>query len=403
MIKIIKQKNKIIEESGDKKIVMALLASSVILTIQYFILIYFNLLGTSNAYTIQLISKVLVGGAFVYALPTVLKRNKFKLMLTYIVTIFIFLLNYLIFPVNHIHLNELIFPVFFIALPAFVYSISVNNWDTLKQTMKKAALIVFLFGSTIGILTFAGKTLLDEYSMALSYYMLFPAIIFLDELLERYSFKALLVSVISLIVILAFGSRGAIMCITVFVILKLIRFNLNLTHLKLIKNLIVSLTIITMFVYLEIILEFIYNTLLGFGVNSRSILLFLKEDVHLSGREFIYQEAISAIFEYPLIGLGLAGDRHFTETVYAHNFFLEVLVHFGILFGGILLILVLLLILKALSTSVKERYSMYIIWLSLGFVPLMVSGSYLIEINFWIFIGLITNSLINGTNSFDIS
>jgi hypothetical protein len=87
---------------ADKKISIALMASFVILTIQYFILIYFNLIGSSIASSIQLLSKGLVGLAYIYALPEVIKRSKTKLIIVYFIAIFIFVFNYAFFTNNRI-------------------------------------------------------------------------------------------------------------------------------------------------------------------------------------------------------------------------------------------------------------------------------------------------------------
>lgn len=393
MIKKVRKNSEIIDKSDDKKISIALMSSFVILTIQYFILIYFDLLETTLASRIQLLSKILVGVAFIYAIPSVIKRNKTKLIITYLVATFTFLVNYLIFPENHLYLKTLLFPFFFMCMPAYIYSVSLSDWNVLKQIMKKASLIVFLFGSILGILIFFGKASAGAYSMSLSYYMLLPTVIFLDDLLDKLSLKAFLISLISILVILALGSRGALLCIVFFVVLKLIRFNFKLTNSKVYYNLIIISAIIITYIQLDVILESLYNLILNFGIKSRSILLFLQDDVSLSGRDNIYQNVIGEIFENPLLGIGLGADRHLTYTGYTHNFFLEVLANFGVFLGGIIIIVLMLLILKVLFVKDKERYSIVIIWMSLGFVHLMVSSSYLIDLKFWIFLGLITKSL----------
>ncbi|WP_242302228.1 O-antigen ligase [Bacillus cereus group sp. BfR-BA-01423] len=397
MIKMLSKKNIIKDKSDDKKISMALISSFVILTIQYFILIYFNLLGTSAGAGVQLLSKILVGVAFAYALPIVLRRNKIKFMATYFIGIFIFSIHYLFFAENQVYLKGLIFPFFFMCLPAFVYSISLSDWDVLKQNMKKASVLIFTLGVILGTLIFSGKLSVGAYSMSLSYYMLLPAVIFLEEFIETFSLKAFLFSITSVIVILALGSRGAILCIIVFVVLKSIRF--NLTNSKILFNLIAIGIIIPSFIYLEYILKFIYNLLLNFGIESRSILLFLREDVHLSGRDYIYQNTIRGIAESPILGLGLGGDRQINGGGYVHNFFLEVLANFGLIVGGMLLVVIMLLILKSLLVNDKKKYSMVIIWLSLGFVQLMISSSYLIDINFWILLGLLVKVTMINTKS----
>lgn len=403
MIKIVRKKNMIIKKSDDTKISIALMASFVILTIQYLILIYFDLLGTSDAARVQLISKVLVGILFLYALPAVLKRSKLKFIGTYFIAVLIFIINYLIFPENHVYLNEIIFPFFFMSLPAFVYSMSIKDWNVLKQIMKKASLIVFIFGTILGILIFSGSASAGAYSMSLSYYMLLPAIIYLDRFFDKPATGTFLIVLVSLLVILALGSRGAILCIGVFVLLKSIKSSDKLTYKRLYFHLTFFGVFLFTFIFRSNILEYLYNHLQNFGISSRSILLFMREDVHLSGRDSIYQSINTAILDNPLLGIGIGGDRLILGGSYAHNLFIELLANFGIVFGAVLIITLISLIFKILLIKDREKYNMIIIWLSLGFVHLMVSSSYLTDIKFWIFMGLIMNSLIYKTIRSDIS
>ena len=387
--------NKIVYNSDDKKISFALMSSFIILTIQYFILINFNLLNTTGASVIQLISKILVGASFAYAFPSMWKRSKIKFLLIYFVAIFIFLINYKIHPDNHEYLNALIIPFFFMCLPAYIYSMSIKNWQIFKSIMHKASFIVFIFGAILGILILSGKAFLGSYSMALSYYMLLPAIIFLNKLLERFSLKLLIFFLISIVIILSLGSRGAILCLGLFIVLKLLRnIILATSYTGFFQTLVIIGLIIIIFLQIDKIIVFLNTTMLYFGIESRTLRLLLSDEISLSGRENIYSSVINALVENPLLGIGLGADRKFTTTGYVHNFYLEVLANFGVVVGSLFLILLTFLIIKSLFIKNKDLYSLVIMWISLGFIHLMVSSSYLIDIKFWIFMGLITNLLI---------
>lgn len=106
---------------GDKKISIAIMSSFVVLTSQYLVLIYFNLMETTAGSMIQLFSKLIVGFFYVVALPTVLKRNKMFFFITYFIGIVIYATNYFVFTENWIHLNDTLFPFFFTSLPTFIY------------------------------------------------------------------------------------------------------------------------------------------------------------------------------------------------------------------------------------------------------------------------------------------
>ncbi len=160
-----------ITKNGDKRISVALMAPFVILTFQYFILVSLNLIETSSAARVQLVSKLLVAMVFVYAFPVIWKRSKVKLLGTYYLWSFIFFFHYLIFPDNRMYMHELIFPLFFMCLPVFIYSWSVYNWDVLKKVMHRASVLVFWMGAVLTILIFSSRASIGTYSMALSYYI----------------------------------------------------------------------------------------------------------------------------------------------------------------------------------------------------------------------------------------
>lgn len=87
MDKVIKQN--ILE---DKKISIAIMSSFAILTIQYLVLIYFDLIDTNIGHVVQLTSKGLVGFLYLLALPAALNRNIIKFFSVYFISNMIFYL-----------------------------------------------------------------------------------------------------------------------------------------------------------------------------------------------------------------------------------------------------------------------------------------------------------------------
>lgn len=391
-MKIANTNNVKLNQSADKKISIALMASYAVLTVQYFILITFDLLGSSGGAMVQFLSKGLVGLFFLYALPVVIKK-RFNLFLgVYFVVTFVFVLHFLFFPENRIYLREISFSFFFICIPAFVYSMCLADWNVLYKVMKKVSWIVFAFGMMTGIQIVLGGVTAGTYSMALSYYILLPAILFIDEFFDRFSLKALLGAFLSVLVILALGSRGAILCIAIFMILKMIRPKTKLRYKNILFNVAILVSTILVFLNLEPILVSLNDFLLKFDINSRSLMIFLNEDIHLSGREDIYQYVLGEMADHPLFGVGLGGDR-VAGLGYSHNLFLELGANFGVIIGGILSIILMILLLHACFLKDHRKSHMVMIWLCLGFVHLMVSGSYLTEMKFWILLGLVIHVL----------
>lgn len=381
------------EINNDKRISIAIMSSFIVLIAQYLILYYFKIDDTSMGKTIQLLSKIIVGLFFIYSFPIVFRRNGILFILVYSVSIAIFSINYLFFKQNIVYLNDILFKFFFICLPCFIYSYSINDKEIFKNIMEKTALFVFVIGFIIGFLIFSNKITLKSYSMSMSYYLLLPTIIYLNKFFEGFSIKSIMFTTISIFIMLAIGSRGAIMCTGVYVILYLL-INIRKANLKRSLSYVIILVIIIFIaIYLKEILIFINGILVKNGIYSRSIDLFLEDGVYLSGRETIYDEVINQIKANPILGIGLAGDRVYTGGTYSHNIFLEIISGFGVIMGSFLLIAIGVISIKVLFSKDLESSSLMLIWFCIGFVPLIISGSYLTDFQFWTFLGLATRFL----------
>jgi O-antigen ligase len=223
--------------------------------------------------------------------------------------------------------------------------------------------------------------------------MLLPTVMFLDELMDKFSAKMLMFVILSLLTILALGSRGPILCTVVFGLLKFISPNLKRPFKRVLWQLsILSIGFVIIF-FLEKIMLVLYNFLLKFDINSRSLILFSRDEVYLSGRDRIYETIIKEIIDSPILGIGIAGDRPLFISGYVHNVFFEILANFGVVIGSLISILLLTRLVQSLKSKDIEKYNIVIIWISLGFVHLLFSSSYLIDIRFWILIGVIVNIL----------
>lgn len=374
----------------DKIISIALMSSFIVLTFQYLILTTFNLLGTPTASLVQTGSKVVVGFIFVIALPYVLKRKLKLFVIIYGLAIIIFGYNFLVFPENYSYLMNIVFPFFFMALPSFIYMLSLNNLMVFEKIVEKTAFLIFIFGAVLGILLFTGIASAGAYSMPLSYYMLLPALIFLGKLFDKGHWIFIIFFAVALTVILALGSRGALLCIAVYMILRVISPKQKLSAAKLIAYGSSAIIIVLGITNLERVLLFLNRSFLEFGIQSRTIRLLLEDAIYLSGRDNISEIVMSSIYQSPFLGIGIAGDTRVLGNSYVHNFFMEVLGNFGFPFG-IFLISILLIVL-IITLSLSNYYNLIVLWMSLGFVHLMVSSSYITDIKFWIFLGVLLSA-----------
>src|SRR5690606_27744154 len=136
--------------------------------------------------------------------------NKIKFIVTYIAAITVFLFNLLIFRENTPYIKSVTFPFFFTCLPSFIYAYSVIDWNILLDELKKTSLLVFIVGTIIGALVLSGIASIGSYSMSLSYFMLLPAVVYMNAFMDRITLNSTLILSISLFLILALGARGPI-------------------------------------------------------------------------------------------------------------------------------------------------------------------------------------------------
>lgn len=391
MEQITNQINK--DNKEDKRISIAIMSSFAILTIQYLILYYFNLMGSALGNTVQLASKILVGFLFLLGLPAVLRRNWILFIGTYVFFVGIFLYNYLFFGQNLEFLKDIIFPFFFTCLPSLLYSYSVRDIKVFKDVMENISRIVFILGLLISILVFTNKMSLGSYSMSLSYYMLLPAIIYLNNSFKDKKAMYINIFILSMLIILILGARGPLMCIGIFTLLYMITNKSKLNYKTLFQFFGSSLFFILVFINLNKMIMYLYNFLINLGLNSRTLLLILTDELSSSrSRNNLYIEIIELIKENPIFGIGIGGDRYYTG-MYSHNIFIEILSGFGVIVGILVMLLLLLFCYKVIKLKNKDDNNLMIIWISIGLVPLLVSGSYLTDFKFWIFLGLGLNNI----------
>lgn len=380
MLKILK--------NGNKKISIAIMSSSVVLSVQYFILIFFQLTNTNVGSVIQLFAKIIAGIFFLIAFPYIIKNYKKSVLYIYFFIVILYLISFLIFKNNRVFMIDNALDYFVIIPLTFIYALCLSDYLEFKKILKISSIIIFVFGVATSLIVFLGIGDIGAYSMSLSYYLLIPAIISLNEFFNKYRFSYLMIFMLAFLFILSLGSRGPLIPIVTFVFLKLIKSNSNSF-----KNMIQKILLISIFFGLAFLYRPILNTLSNFldylNLNSRTIRLLLDNLLYLSGRDNLYISSLNLIKDNPIFGYGIFGDRYLLGT-YVHNIILELFIDFGLIIGSLIIfVIVYKMIIRIFQTKNIIKYEIFIMWFSIGVIPLFVSGSYLTSANFWVFIGIL--------------
>ena len=234
--------------------------------------------------------------------------------------------------------------------------------------------------------------------MVFSYNLLFPAGYLSLRCMADYRFYRLIGMIIGAGLILIAGCRGALVCYLVAILLFVV-FSGGISQKRKIAVYTVMLLVILFinFYWNELISKLI-EILNSMGINSRTLTQLLNQTFFDdSGRSTIQETVIANI---GLLPKGLYYDRIVANGSYTHNLFLEILLEYGYLFGGAIIVWLCFRMIKSVF-SIKGDTTASVFMYSLigsGFFKLMFSSSYLLnEPGFWLLIGLMQNPYIFRT------
>lgn len=334
----------------------------------------------------------------VYAFVKALKFKSFNLkkIYMYMLILTVYLINFMIFEPSRSYLlsiEMLLIYFFFIPIGIFIVS-QIQNWNLALEVLKRFAYIA-IFLSTIGI-TIIGYSENVNY-MEFSYSLLPFIVLVYFKFRETNSLFNLFVFFIAFYNILILGARAPVL----FLILFIVVLEFNKIRKKGIFYLVVSL-IFLLLIYMtyilmdDIFLNFLYQ--LEQTTNSRFLTKMLDNQlIESDARSVLYTEAASAL-KYLGFGMyGLFGDRLIVNEIYVHNIFYEVFLSFGYILGIIFFSIFILIVAKILFTS-KNSVNKYValIFTTALFLRYLVSGSFVVEGNFYIYAAVLINLYYNS-------
>jgi len=231
-----------------------------------------------------------------------------------------------------------------------------------------------------------------EYDLSYGYDHLFVfAIFFVCGMQEKKPLYFVLAG-ISIIEIILGGSRGPLLYIAVMAILLFLRYRktINIKIRALMTLLIVLLAGICLVLGIEgsvVLLGTILSKVLG--TSSRTVQTLLggtSSALDSSGRDQLYAIALNMI-KNGFWGYGAYGDRYVIGQTfwvgYSHNLFLEILIDFGWIVGGILCIRIVVNSIKMLFFCKEDDWYVLFTVFFIGSMKLLSSGSFWFSEPFW--------------------
>ena len=310
----------------------------------------------------------------------VFMRRPGALVLTFLVYAVILVVNYAFSPDSYVYLkSSAVYSLTPIVLLTALSVSSIRNLDCFNKALllisRAAVFVALAFVLAYNFSPFKEDG--SAYSMSFGYSMLLPSMF----LFSRPKIIDKVLSLILFVLILLVGSRGPLLVLGLFYVFSTLFFS----SAKQKKSLFLLLIIVILGVL-------ILPQVIDLG-SSRTLKMFQSEAFlsHDSGRGELQEIVINQIEAHPILGCGIGADRKYLDGLYPHNVFLELFLHYGVIIGLLVSIFFfawcIRLFLSRRLRADKELRLMFIMLFLYGFVPLLVSGSYLTDFKAGIMVG----------------
>ena len=269
-------------------------------------------------------------------------------------------------------------------------------------TADKKTVEICSVASCVGILVEAAfvlfymipRGLLDTDEMSRAYNILPNVLLVLFYALYSKRVFAWVSLFVGVFYILSMGTRGPVIIFLAYVALKTLTAQWRKKGGMIVA--VIGLILLVAFFSSDLYMSFLNNIrhlLKSIGVSTRVIDLTIEGTVvsHTSGRDKLFSIAWQKLLERPLLGYGIFGEWQFMNWN-AHNMYLELLLHYGFIVGGAIIIWMVFISLRAYfkckNVLLKE---LILIWICLVFVRAFFGGSY-INYNTFFLLGLCLNA-----------
>jgi len=326
--------------------------------------------------------------AFIFlavVMVSVIKRELLVVMLSFCIAVLFVFSSMILSPKNVDNILDRSFWMIGVCMTMGLCAISIENKKIYYDTLLKSSFIISVILSVVFFVDFNRGD--SYYNMAFSYALLLPLLLHINEGVNKKSILFWLAAIYEIILILLYGARGPLLCVLIFMLLKLVLYFKKKPKYILVSIILLSIILLTIILWEQIsalLLEFLNAQ----GIQSRTLYSLLNGSIFQdSGRGEIQSSVMTLIQARPLTGWGIAGEVPFVGT-YPHNIFLELLCDWGFIIGGIMIGFIVVCLFQLFLEKDNVKKELLMIYTCCGFVPLLISGTLYENYNFIILIFL---------------
>jgi len=363
---------------------------------------------------------IMLGPVFLYAI--LLRRFVFRRSLVVFIVVFLLFLGTLVVHPEYQEwfTRETYGVEFFLYAPErgvlwmFLMVEACGSFDRVWRNIKTSSILLIPYYSFTAYRAQAeggwwgfdanGDLIQRSYDLDFGYGMGLIILVAVIALLQKDSKKPwtkllwLIVAIMGLIGLIAFGSRGAFLCLVVGIVMAavlvaayaIVRRQIAVVFLAVI----VAIGFYLLYRNFTQLVSALNIYLTSRGIESRTLQgLAAGQILDDNGRGVIYSLVTEAFRQKPLLGYGVFGDRPIVGPSfiwgYSHNIFLEIFISFGLLFGSAIVLSLLIGCIRYFVKASDRTQTQLLLLVMAMCARLLVSDTFWGNPFFWVMLALL--------------
>ena len=265
------------------------------------------------------------------------------------------ILTWIVYPINierYMFGEGQFWPVVFPLFRYFIVGLFFIPNDETVSLMGKVSCLAIFVESLFVYFILRGSDLQSNDDMSRAYFILLNVLLVVNYAFDKKTIMGILFSVVGILFLASMGTRGPVIITLAFIVCKIVQLSMGKGHGYIAVIAILLLIWLVNSDYWDGFLLFVREFIESLGLSTRVIDLAIQDETltYMSERDEIADLVISKIKERPLTGWGVYGEWQFNGWA-AHNMYLELLDHYGVILGGIMILWILYINIKAFLTT----------------------------------------------------
>ena len=323
--------------------------------------------------------------AMLLAFKAIRKRLDFFDFIIFMIFLFIYLFQYVLYPENTELLSTNAYTVLCTVIPLYFIG-RCFNFSQCEKLLTYGSVLMLFYTIYMQIIFVSRLDVLEDHRMVAAYNFLPHLLLFTYRFLKKRSAFNVICTFLGFFLLFSLGNRGSVMCYLFFLVCCIIIMR-KISHRK---RLIFFSSIILVVLYINWIpfSGYMSNLVSNLGLSTRLFDLSLGDNfLYTDDRDYLINTLLNQLDSGTEYSYGLFGAYR-CIGIYPHRIYVELWFSFGYIMGTIIFCLLLFVFIRSFISARNDSEKMgFLLLLCIGFIPLFFSGSFITHGMLFYFIG----------------